>query len=198
MTPDHEELLKEMTQYLTGHGYKVISSAYADICDDASREMLSSMYSVASTYIRTRADRIAFSSRTGRCFELDAKTNMTSHNNIFVEMLPVVAHYGIGKWFGLDTIYGFRWPRLNRTDVGFVIDDAFVDMVETVLIFNRDCQSEVNQWVERMAPHVFKHAEVVRCGRGYGSGDPAIRVSEQAKLDRMPHWRELFKATCGT
>lgn len=192
MTPDHEKLLEEMSQHLTDQGYKIISSAYADVCDNESQAMLASMYSVASTYIRTRADRIAFNSHTGRCFEFDAKTNMTSHDNIFVEMLPVVSHYAVRKWFGLDTIYGCRWPNLARDDVGFVIDRAFVDLVETVLIFDRDHQREVNQWVEDMTPRVFPNAKIKRCGRGKGSGDPAIRVASQDSLNQMPHWRTVF------
>ena len=33
MTPDHEQLLTEMTQYLVSQGCEVYSAAYADICN---------------------------------------------------------------------------------------------------------------------------------------------------------------------
>ena len=196
MTPDHEQLLAEMTQYLTTNGYSVMSATYADVCDTASRKMLSSIYSVPATYIRTRADRVAFSAQTGMCFEFDAKTNLTKQGDVFVELLPIVSHYALMKWFGIKTFYGFRWPNIDRDDIGFEIDNDFVDKVEAVFLFDRDCQCEINQWVEHMAPKVFTHASIVKAGRGYGSGDPAVKVPDY-NLEDLPHWKDLFKATCG-
>lgn len=193
MTPDHEQLLEEMSIHLVSRGYRTISAAYADICDDESKKMLSRMYSVPATYVRTRSDRIAFDPRSGNCFEFDAKTNLTERGDVFVELLPVVAHYAIGKWFGLRTIYGFRWPTIDRTDIGFAIDDTLVDMVTTIFLFGRDCQVDVNIWVESMAPHVFKNAEIVKLGRCRGSGDPAIKI-EPDKLEQLPHWKDVFNA----
>ena len=195
MTPDHEQLLEEMTIFLKSHGCQTVSATYADVCNETERQMLSRIYSVAATYVRTRSDRIAFNT-AGVCFEYDAKTNLTANDDIFVEMLPIVSHYSALKWFGLQTVYGFRWTQLDRKDVGFLIDDAFVNLVDAVFIFDRNCQSSINEWTTHMAPHVFANAEVIQCGRGRGSGDPAVKISGH-KLNGLHHWKDVLKNNCG-
>ncbi len=193
MTPDHERLLEDMSQYLHSAGYRTMSATYADVCDAESKRLLSKMYSVPATYVRTRSDRIAFNPQTETIFEFDAKTNLTKHEDVFIELIPVVAHYVISNLFGLKTIYGFRWPNIDREDIGFEINDTFAEMVTAIFIFDRDCQVEVNQWVEHGATSIFKNAKIVKCNRGRGSGDPAIKMEPEA-LQGLPHWKHLFNA----
>jgi hypothetical protein len=194
MTPDHERLLGEMNEFITGLGGSSYSAAYADILPADKKAILANVHSVPATYIRTRSDRVCFFPN-GSVFEYDAKT--TTGENFYIECLPALHHLVVRRWFNIPTIYGFRWiSGADMQDIGIVLDDYFRELVDAVDVFDRPQLREVSSFIESNYKNAFPNSELRKLPRIIGSGDPAIRI-RRSKLSNMRGWKEVIRKMAG-
>ena len=197
MTPEHEALIAEVEAYLRKSQMLIWSGAYPDVAPEDVQDRLWRINTVPSTFVRTRADKIACSLLTDAVFEYDAKTDdmkpqgsWTTPRSFFVELLPIVAHLDAYQRFGIPTMYAYRWINYDVPDVGVLIDHQLREDVCEVYLFNRPDLEQINEWVRGPGMKWFVNARIVDNGRGGGSGDPAIRVAYDAIRSR-PHWKDV-------
>lgn len=190
MTPEHEQLLKEMEEYIKSTGGISYSAAYADHIPELHKRILGNIQTVPATYIRTRSDRICFFPDKLTVFEYDAKTNM-SGQDFFVECLPILHHIVSLYHFQLITVYGFRWPGRNLPDIGILINGTFCKMVDTVFVYRRDSVRKITEYVEKNFKKWFPNAILKVSQRTAGSGDPSIRIHRDTIKD-YPNWKDVI------
>jgi len=190
MTPAHEKLLGDMERYVTEIGGISYSACYADRLTGDAKRILANRHTVQATYIRTRSDRLCFFSDRSVLFEYDAKTNERGED-FFVECIPVMHHLIAYHYFGIKTVYGFRWPTLAVDDIGVVLDSEFRNQVDGVFVYGREDLASVTAFVMQHYKAWFPKADLFRVSRRIGSGDPSIRIRRDVVRDN-PHWKSVI------
>lgn len=190
ITPDyapHVTLEREVNELLESLGYYHAAATYHEVLSAELQSRLKVVYSLASIYIRTRADCIAIHKSLPLVFELDAKTHKSQrYRDITVELIPFL-HHIYKSSLGVPCLYCY-WNPVHEQTCGFWFAD--LPMVREVRITSR-CErfrSRLTKACDELLPGV----PLIPQRSTTDGSDDAFLVIDGKTVDRLPSWRDLI------
>jgi len=136
----HEELQQHVTSYLQNKGWKVVNTGYHDYLNETDTKYIAKNYSPSSLLYRTQPD--LFCCNANEAFYVDLKTNNGPHENLAVELLPLLASAMKDKLFNSTTYYIFLDKGINRRTVKEIRIVTATELLDSVAILFLDDRME--------------------------------------------------------
>lgn len=185
--PHHEQLLREVADWLLLRGFMLEANAYHDRLSPEFIRRISIMRDLNAVIVRTTADRVAIHRRADFSMNLELKTISGPHPNLAVEALPLYCHRLKSK-AGARCLYVVRDVATGRHFEGGFWSSAEVP-ADALFV----PQAHAGTPLERVLRTGFPGLPVYYPPRVGGSGDPFVRVPRRA-FDFMADWRTLVVA----
>lgn len=136
----HEELQQYVTSYLQEKGWKVVKTGYHDYLSEADTKYIAKNYSPSSLHYRTQPD--LFCCNANEAFYADLKTNNGPHQNMAIELLPLLVSASKDKLFNTTTYYIFLDNGKNRKKVEGIRIITATELLNSVGILFIDARME--------------------------------------------------------
>jgi len=139
---NHEQLQKHVSDFLESKGYKVNATAYHDYLTETDTNYIAKNYSPSALAYRTQPD--LFCCNATEAFYVDLKTNRGPHQNMAIELLPLLVSAMKDKLFNTTTYYIYQDLGKNRRVVeGIRIITAMELLNSVAVIFIDDKMSKI-------------------------------------------------------
>jgi hypothetical protein len=186
ITPDYEphaKLENVAVEFLGQLGYDIFQQTYHESFPRKVIELLQRNFSVASLYIRSRADRVAISQI--RQFEFEIKTHFNpKYNDLTIELFPFLMHRN--KRDFIDCIY---ICQVHKHEFGFWVSDP--PAPKRIIVPPIPKNEKVKVFIDEHK-RFFGNTPISYDRKMNGSNDPCVIFGHE-QIKHLNHWQELLQ-----